>query len=201
MKKITRLLTLLILALPGFSYAENMLVDTNVLYTIPDAGGTDDFHTGRVFNANYNYYPLSWLALTGGIFISEEIFDSTRTDIAGTFQASIETQGITLGVRPEYKFSKRNKMYARTGLLMYKTKLTVREFFDASLPSGTTSDTTDGSGYYVAIGWAHFFTPHVLFQLELATQKQLNLFDGKTAAENVFDLNTSGFSLGVGYAF
>ncbi len=183
------------------THAENMLVDVNVLYTIPDAGATDDFRTGKILSVNYNYYTLPWLALTTGIFISEEISENANSDIVGTFQTRIETSGITLGLRPEHAFSDRNKIYGRAGLLFYKTKLSVEDYFEPGIPGGTTSASTDGNGYILALGWAHYFTPKVTFQLELKTQQHLDLFDGKTNADNVFDISYSGFSIGLGYAF
>ena len=200
-KKLRLLLIFFTLLFSSINYAENMLVDVNLFYTVPDAGGNDDFHTGKIPSINFNYYYQPWLAFTAGIYFSEEIFDNTQTDIVGTFQASIESQGLMLGVRPEYKFSERNKVYARTGLLTYKTKVTVREFFEPGLPFGTTSDSADGTGYYFTLGWAHSFTPSISFQLEFGTQKQLDLFDGKTTPDRVFDLTLTGFSLGLGYAF
>ena len=183
------------------AYSKNKSIDGNVLYTIPDAGGTDDFHTGKLLSLNYNYYYLPWLALTTGLFFSEEIFDEVQTDIVGTYQASIETHGLSFGLRPEYKLSERNKIYARAGILLYKTKLTVDEFFEAGLPSGSTSATTDGNGYFIGFGWQHFFTDKVSFQLELKNQNQLDLFDGKTNSDRVLDINYTGFSIGLGYAF
>ncbi|RDH82894.1 MAG: hypothetical protein DIZ80_11540 [endosymbiont of Galathealinum brachiosum] len=189
------------LLLSKMSYAEDMFVDTNILYTIPDAGGSDDFHTGKIIHINYNYYYLPWLAVTSGAFFSEEIFDEPRTDIVGTYQASVKTYGVTIGLRPEYTFSKRNKIYGKAGILLYDTKLNVQEFFEAGSPGGTSSDSTDGDGYFLAIGWAHSFTDKVSFQLELNSQVQLDLFDGETSADNVFDLTNSGFSVGLAYAF
>lgn len=184
-----------------FSYAENMLVDANMFYTIPDAGGTDNFHTGKILSVNFNYYVFPWLAITSGLYTSEEISDNVTTDIVGTYQASIETRGFTLGLRPEYVFSKRNKVYARAGLLFYKTDITVEEYFEPGLPTGSSSDSTDGSGFLLALGWSHSFTEKVSFQLEFKSLQQKNLFDGKTTADNVFDITYSGFSLGLGYAF
>lgn len=195
------LIIFICIQLSSFSYAENMFVDGNILYTIPDAGGSDDFHTGKIISINYNQYFLPWLAVTSGIFFSEEIFDEIQTDIVGTFQASLKTYGVTVGVRPEHQFSNRNKIYGRLGILLYDTEINVEDFFGIGLPSGTSSSSTDGKGYFMAIGWAHSFTDSVSFQLELNTQKQLDLFDGKTSPENVFDLNNTGFSIGLGYAF
>jgi len=181
--------------------AKNMLVDVNMFYAIPDAGGSDDFHTGKLFSLNYNYYALPWLAISTGLYLSEEIADTPRTDIVGTYQASIQTQGFTFGLRPEYAFSKRNKVYGRGGFLFYKTDLQVEEYFAPGLPSGSNTDSTDGFGYFIALGWSHSFTEKVSFQLEIKNHQQLDLFDGKTTAENVFDINLSGFSFGLGYAF
>lgn len=193
--------SLIILAMSNIAHAENMLIDANILYTIPKAGGSDNFHTGKVLSVNYSYYSLPWLAVTSGLFVSEDIADNTTTDIVGTFQATIQTRGFSVGLRPEHVFSKRNKIYGRASILVYSTNLTVEEYFAPGLPTGSTSATTDGNGYIIALGWAHSFTQKVSFQLELHSLQQLDLFDGKTTANNVFDLNYTGLSLGLGYAF
>jgi outer membrane protein with beta-barrel domain len=203
MFKLLKFITLLICITHSISLraADNMFIDVNALYTIPDAGGSDKFHTGKIVNANFNYYSLPWLALTSGFFYSEEIFDNTRTDIVGTYQASIKTQGVTLGLRPEYAFSERNKVFVRVGILFYQTTLTVNEFFAPGLPTGSPTNKTDGNGYLFSLGWAHNFTNQVSFQLELYNQTQTDLFDGKTSADNVFNINYTGFSLGLAYGF
>ncbi len=193
--------TLICIVFSNTTHADNMLVDTNIFYTIPDAGGTDDFQTGKLININYNYYALDWLAITAGLFTSENISDKTTTDIVGTYQVIIQTQGLTLELRPEYAFSKRNKIYGRTGLVFYETKVTVDEYFAPGLPSGSTSNTADGKGYSLALGWSHSFTQKFSFQLEIKSQQQLDLFDGKTSPDKIFDLNFTGISLGLGYAF
>ena len=185
----------------SYSYAKDMFVDANIFYTIPDAGGSDDFHTGKIITLNYNHYFLPWLAVTSGLFLSEEFFDEVRTDIVGTYQASFETKGVTIGIRPEHKFSNRNKVYSRLGYLLYDTKVKVDEFFEPGLPSGTSIQSTDGNGYFIAFGWAHSFTDKMSFQLEFKSQQQLDLFKGKTTNDNVFDLSNKGLSLGLAYAF
>ncbi len=200
-KLLTIIITLVYLPFSNLSFAQNMLFDGNILSAIPDAGGSDDFRTGKIVQLNYNYYVYPWLALTSGLFYSETILDSIKEDIVGTYQASIETSGITLGIRPQHKFSDRNKVYGRVGLLLYDTKLSVEEYFEPGLPTGTNTDSTNGYGYFIGLGWAHSFTPKISFQLELQTQNQLDLFDGKTNADNVFDLKLTGFSIGMAYAF
>ncbi len=183
--------------------ADNMLFDANVLYTNPNISNsdTDKFHTGKILNLNINNYFYPWLGITGGVFISEKIFDQTTTDIAGTSQVSFETHGLTLGIRPEHKFSDRNKVYARLGVLVYKTTLEVNEFFQPGMIAGSSSYSTNGTGYLIASGWAHNLTKSILFQLELYRQTQTDLFYGKTQTDKVFDINSFGFTLGLAYAF
>ena len=181
--------------------AQNSLIDVNIYYAIPDAGGNDTFHTGKTATLNYSYYPLSWLAMSAGIFFSEEIFDQTKTDIVGSYQSSIQTRGMTIGIRPEYRLSKRNKIYFRGGFLLYDTRLTVSEFFEPGRPSGKSSASTQGNGYYLAFGWSHYFTDTVSFQLELASLSQQRLFADQTRSDNVFDLSFRGFSIGLAYGF
>lgn len=181
------------------SVAKDMMIDVNVLHAAPDAGKTDDFHTGKVLSVNYNYYFRSWLAATAGVFISEEIGSDTFADVVGVYHAVIESQGITFGARAEHSFSDRNKIYVRTGLLFYDTRLTVEEFFAAGLPSGSSSSSTNGQGYYLAFAWGHSFTRHIGFQLELSNMTQLDLFKGESSKP--FDLKYTGLSFGASYAF
>ncbi len=199
MLKTLRIILLSGLFLPSLSFAENMLVDVNVMFSIPDAGGDDDFHTGKTLFVNYNYYFKPWLIATGGLFISEKISTNPKSTVTATEQQTIESKGITFGLRSEYEFSKRNKIYGRLGLLLYTSKLTNDEYFSPGIPVATTSASTDGYGYYVAMAWAHSFTQKVSMQLELLTMAQLDLFKGKSKFP--FDLKNTGMNIGVGYAF
>jgi len=193
------LVAVMCLQIAFICHAEKSLVDANILFAVPDAGGNDDFHTGNIVSINYNYNFLPWLGIYTGVYLSEEIYDDPKKDIVGTFQSHVETRGLTLGVRPEYVFSKRNKIYARVGVLFYKTELTVEEFFATGLPSGSTSGRTDGFGYLTALAWSHTLTEKASFQLELGNMVQLELFEGETS--NSFDMSYSGFSLGMSFVF
>jgi opacity protein-like surface antigen len=147
---------------------------------------------------NYNYYFKPWLAATASLLLTEEIPEKQQTDVAGDYRGIIETQAIILGVRPEYAFSHRNKIYGRAGVLAYQTELQVEQYFGNGLPNGTTSADTDGFGYIVAAGWAHNFTARFSFQAELNYMVQSDLFE---ESPNAFDLTSSGGGLGFGYAF
>ncbi len=182
-------------------YADDMLVDANLMFVIPDAGGSDNFNVGKIFTVNYNYYSYPWLALTVGAFASDQLIDKPKIDIVGTYQSFIDTYGFTLGLRPEHLFSKRNKIYARVGILFYNTTVSVDEYFEYGLPTGTSSSDTSGNGYFISAAWAHTFGNNISFQLELSRQKQLKLFDGKAAADQVFDLGLTGIGFGLAYAF
>lgn len=185
----------------GISSAENMLIDANILYAIPspDVDADTDFHTGKILNLNFNYYTYPWLALTAGVYTSEEIFEDISADNVGRYQTSLEMSGLTLAVRPEHKFSERNKVYGRLGILFYKTTLNVGEYFEPGRPSGVKGKTANGNGYLFSVGWAHNFTQKVSFQMELYNQTQLDLFSD--SSKKGFNLNNTGFTLGQGYAF
>ena len=200
---ITRILTILCLLVMGTASADEeivrkQLVDANLLFAIPDAGGNDDFHTGKMLVISYNYYLKPWLAATASLFLTEEIPEKPKTDVAGDYRGIIETQAIILGVRPEYAFSTRNKVYGRAGVLAYQTELQVEQYFGTGLPSGTTSADTDGFGYMVAAGWAHNFTRRFSLQVELNYMVQTDLFGD---SPNSFDLTSSGGGFGFAYAF
>jgi hypothetical protein len=203
MLQTTRLFTILYLLVTGTASANEEivgkhLVDANLLYTTLDAGGNDNFHTGKVITINYNYYFNRWLAATAGLLLTEEIREKPQTDIAGDYRGIIETQAITLGIRPEYAFSVRNKVYARAGVLFYQTELQVEQYFGEGMPNGTTAADTDGFGYMVAVGWAHNFTRRFSLQIELDYMVQTDLFD---ESPNSFDLTSSSGGFGFAYAF
>lgn len=179
--------------------AQNVLLDVNLFYAAPDAGGNDDFHTGKTLWLNGSYFFLPWLAVTGGVLVSEEIREKPASDVVGSYQASVESRAISLGLRPEKAFSERNRVYARAGVLLYSTELVVEEDFGPGVPNGSRSDSTSGYGYFATVGWGHSFTPAVSFQLELGNMTQLGLFEDKSAKP--FDLSHTGFSIGLGYAF
>ena len=174
------------------------LVDANLLYGIPDAGGNDDFHTGKMLSISYSYYFKDWLAATAGLLLTEEIPEKQQTDVAGDYRGIVQTQAIIIGVRPEHAFSERNKVYARVGVLVYQTELQVEQFFGTGMPNGTTSADTDGFGYMAAVGWAHNFTPPFSLQLELNYMVQTDLFEDSPRS---FDLTTSSGGFGFAYAF
>lgn len=200
---IKRILTAGCLILAGSATADsprayNHLVEANMLYATLDAGGNDNFHTGKMLAVNYNYFFKSWLAVTAGILVTEEIREKPQEDLAGQFRGIIQTNAITLGLRPKYAFSERNGVYARAGVLVYQTELQVEQFFGAGLPNGTTADKTSGFGYLLAAGWAHSFTPRFSMQFELNYMAQPNMFD---ESPNAFDLTSTSFGLGIAYAF
>ena len=178
--------------------AKKHLVDANLMFATLDAGGSDNFHTGRMLQINYNYYFKAWLAVSAGVIVTEEIAEEPQQDIAGEFRGIIQTNALVLGLRPEYAFSDRNRVYARTSVLAYSSELQVEQFFGSGLPNDTSSDTTDGYGYLAGIGWAHSFTKRISMQLELSHMAQLDLFDESSKS---FDLKSNSFGLGIGYAF
>ena len=180
------------------SEADNHLVDANLMYPTLDAGGNDDFHTGKMLQINYNYYFKPWLAVSAGVIVTEEIAEKPQQDAAGLFRGIIQTDALVIGLRPEYASSDRNKVYARTSVLAYHSTLQVEQFFGSGLPNGITSDSTDGYGYLVGFGWAHSFTKRISMQLEISHMAQLDLFDSSPRS---FDLKSNSFGLGIGYAF
>ena len=174
------------------------LVEASLLYGIPDAGGNDNFHTGKMLSISYSYYFKNWLAATASLLLTEEIPEKQQTDVAGDYRGIIQTQAIILGIRPEYAFSDRNKVYARAGVLAYQAELQVEQFFGTGMPNGTTSADTDGFGYMVAAGWAHNFTRRFSLQLELNYMVQTDLFEDSPRS---FDLTTGSGGFGFAYAF
>ncbi len=181
------------------SPVKNMQLDVNLLLTAMDAGGNDEFKSGKAVAVHYNYYFINWLAADIGLLTTAETLDESRTDIVGTYRASIQTSSILLGLKPRYRFLAPYEVYGRLGLLYWQTELEVEEYFSEAIPGGKISATDNGSGYYASIGGAHYVTENVIVQLELRHMKQLDVFAGQT--DFPFDLTINALSIGLGYRF
>ena len=181
------------------AHSENMQLDANLFLTGYDAGGNDEFHSGKAINVNYSYYLKDWLAVDAGLMVSDKALDESQTDIVGTYRASIQTQAILLGVKPRYRFEAPYEVYGRLGLQYWNTELEVEEYFGTGIPEGTDSATDSGTGYYFSLGGAYYVADNIIVQLELRQMKQLDVFEGQSAYP--FDLTINALSFGVGYQF
>lgn len=181
------------------SHVNNMQLDVNLMLTGMDAGGNDEFKSGKAVAIHYSYYLINWLAADIGLMTTDETLDESRQDIVGDYRASIQTSSFLLGIKPRYRFLAPYEVYGRLGLLYWNTELEVEEYFSETIPGGTSSATDNGSGYYASIGGAHYITENVIVQLELRHMKQLDVFEGQT--DFPFDLTINALSIGVGYRF
>lgn len=189
----------IVACLPGIAHSENMQLDARLLLTKFDAGGNDEFHSGKAISVNYNYYLMDWLAADVGLLVSDKTLDQNRQDIVGDYRASIQTQAVLLGVKPRYKFEAPYEVYGRLGLQYWRTELEVEEYFGVGIPDGKASATDSGSGYYFGLGGAYYVADNVVLQLELSRMVQLDVFEGQSAFP--FDLTINAFSFGLGYQF
>lgn len=181
------------------AHADNMQLDANLLLTSMDAGGTDEFKSGKAVVVNYNYDLKNWLATDVGLLLSDKTLDQSRQDVVGDYRASLQTQSLMLGIKPRRRFSAPYEVFGRLGLLFWRTELEVEEYFGEGIPAGTSSATDTGTGYYLSIGGSHYITDNILVQLEIRHITQLDVFEGKSA--NPFDLVITALSIGVGYRF
>jgi opacity protein-like surface antigen len=179
--------------------AETMQLDVNVLLTQLDAGGSDEFKSGRAIVLQYNYFLKDWLAVDSGLMVTDRTLDQSRQDIVGDYRASVQTSSLLLGLPPRYRASAPFEAYGRLGLMLWHTELEIDEYFGPGVPGGTVSEEDTGYGYYAGIGGAHYITDRWIVQLELRHMKQLDMFEGKTSTP--FDLTTNALSLGFGYRF
>lgn len=179
--------------------ADNMQLDVNLGWTSLDAGGTDEFKSGKALAVHYNYFLKPWLAADAGLYLSDKTLEQSRTDIVGTYRAGIQSQAILLGLKPRYKFSTPYEVYGRLGLQYWRTELEIEEYFGPGVPEGSSSANDTGYGYYISIGGGYYVTGNVLVQLELRHMEQLDVFEGKS--QYPFDLAINSFSFGVGYRF
>ena len=193
------LYTILLMWMTAGAHAENMQLDGNLLRTVLDAGGSDDFKSGNAIAINYNYDLKNWLAADVGLLVTDKTLEESRQDIVGFYRANIQSQALLVGLKPLHRFQSPYEVYGRLGLQLWRTELEVEEYFGEGIPEGADAETDTGYGYYLSFGGAHYVTDRVLVQLEFRHFKQLDVFQGKTAYP--FDLEINALSLGVGYRF
>ena len=193
------LLTLLLLNISLAANAEKMQLDVNASFIFLDAGGNDNFETGKSLSFFFDYDLKKWLALEAGLLLTDNVQDEIRSDITGTYQASLGTRMVLLGVKPKYKFDGPFEIYGRLGLSFWYTELEVEEYFGTGMPGGVSSASDEGYGYYFNFGALHNITKKVSVQLELGHTQQLDVFDGKS--NYPFDLTINSIGFGIGYRF
>ena len=189
----------LMAVMPVVVHTREMQLDASVLLTAMDAGGNDNFKSGKGLALQYSYYLKQWLAADVGLFVSDQTFTESSRDVVGDYRASIQSKSILLGIKPRHKFAAPYEVYARLGIQYWQTELEVEEYFNDVIPGGKSSVTDSGKGYYAAPGGAHYVTENVLLQLEISYMKQLDVFAGESSYP--FDLSITALSLGVGYLF
>ena len=184
---------------PAVHAENNKQLDVNLGWTSLDAGGNDNFKSGKSLAVHFDYFLKHWLAADLGLYVSDKTLEESSQDVVGTYRTSIQSQAILLGLKPRYKFSTPYEVYGRLGLQYWRTELEVEEYFGTGIPEGTSSADDTGYGYYVSIGGGHYVTENVIVQLELRHMEQLDVFEGKS--QYPFDLAINSFSFGVGYRF
>ncbi len=193
------LFTLLAACMVSTVQAGNMQLDVNLGWTSLDAGGNDDFTSGKALAVHYDYFMKPWLAADIGLYLSDNTMEQSQADIVGDYRTSIQSQAILLGVKPRYRFESPYEIYGRLGLQYWRTELEVEEYFGTGIPGGTDSAKDNGYGYYASFGGAYYATENVLVQLELRYMNQPGVFEGKS--QFPFDLTIRSFSFGIGYRF
>ena len=179
--------------------AENMQLEVNLGWTSLDAGGNDEFKSGKALALHYNYFLNDWLAADVGLYFSDKTREQSQKDVVGDFRTLIQTQAILLGIKPRYRFNNPYEVYGRLGLQYWRTELEVEEYFGPGIPEGKDSATDTGYGYYASLGGGYSVTENVLVQIEVRHMTQLDVFGGKS--QFPFDLAILSFSFGVGYRF
>lgn len=179
--------------------AEDMQLDVNLGWTNLDAGGNDNFKSGKALAVHFDYFLKHWLAADLGLYVSDKTLEESSQDVVGAYRTSIQSQAILLGLKPRYKFSAPYEVYSRLGLQYWRTELEVEEDFGTGIPGGTDSSKDTGYGYYASLGGGYYVTENVMLQIELRHMKQLDLF--ADTSQFPFDLTINSFSFGLGYRF
>jgi opacity protein-like surface antigen len=193
------LLFVLVSCLVPAAHAEDMQLDVNLGWTNLDAGGNDNFKSGKALAVHFDYFLKHWLAADLGLYVSDKTLEESSQDVVGAYRTSIQSQAILLGLKPRYKFSSPYEVYGRLGLQYWRTELEVEEDFGTGIPGGTDSSKDTGYGYYASIGSGYYVTENVMVQIELRHMKQLDLF--ADTSQFPFDLTINAFSFGLGYRF
>ncbi len=162
-----------------------------------DAGANDKFERGSSVSLQFVYALNHWLAIDAGMYISEKIHDEVRKDIVGNYRASMATEALLLGLRPQHRFIEW-QVYGRLGVLGYDTELEVEEYFDGNIPGGIDSARTQGTGYYLGIGAVNFISERITIQFEFNRMTQRDLF---SSSDSPFDLNINSIGIGCGLTF
>ena len=194
-----RLFILLIACKLSAVQAENMQLDVNLGWTSLDAGGNDEFKSGKALAVHYDYFLKPWLAADTGLYLSDKTLEQSREDIVGNYRTSVQSQAILLGVKPRYRLENPYEVFGRLGLQYWRTELEVEEYFGPGIPGGTDSAKDTGFGYYASIGGAYYATENVLVQIELRYMEQRDVFEGES--QYPFDLAIRSLSFGIGYRF
>jgi opacity protein-like surface antigen len=195
----TLLVTLLAIGITSLVQAEHRELDVNLGWTSLDAGGGDEFKSGKALALHYNYFLKHWLAADIGLYVSDKTLEQSRKDVVGDFRTSIQSQALLFGLKLRHKFSTPYEVYGRLGIQYWRTELEVEEFFGPGIPSGTDSANDTGLGYFVSIGGGYYVTEKIMVLLELRHMTQLDVFEGKSNFP--FDLAINSFSFGLGYRF
>jgi opacity protein-like surface antigen len=193
------LFTVLVASIAYSVQAENMQLDVNLGWTSLDAGGNDEFKSGKALAVHYDYFLKHWLAVDIGLYVSDKTREESRQDIVGDFRTSVQSQAVLLGLKPRYKFSTPYEVFGRLGLQYWRTELEVEEYFGPGIPEGVDSAKDTGYGYYASIGGGYYVTEKIMVQLEFRHMTQLDVFEGKS--DYPFDLAINSFSIGLGYRF
>lgn len=200
MKSVTHIVIVALSCLPAHAVsADKMQLDINYLLTRFDAGGNDDFSSNKAITIRHNYFLKDWLATDLGVLTTDQAYDETRQDVVGYYRAGVQTQALMLGMKFRHRAKSPYEAYGRLGLQYWRTELEVEEYFNESIPGGTTTVDDSGYGYYFGIGGAHYITDRLTIQLEYLYMKQLELF--ADSSSQPFDLGINALSIGVGYQF
>ena len=81
----------LMTVMPMAVHAREMQLDASVLLTAMDAGGNDDFKSGKGLALQYRYYLKQWLAADVGLFVSDQTLTESSRDVVGDYRARIQS--------------------------------------------------------------------------------------------------------------
>ncbi|MEE2731915.1 MAG: outer membrane beta-barrel protein [Pseudomonadota bacterium] len=162
-----------------------------------DVEGADfDGTVGAEIGARWTLNDL--LLLEAGL---SGIFDSqteTLEDNTGSYQLSISSWDFLLGIQYQQRFAERLAGYVRLGALAYNMEIELDEAFYDLKPAGSDSASDNGFGFYGGVGATYLLNPGWSISSELLFKRRLDFLD---ESSKPFDVDSTGFSIGLRHAF
>jgi len=136
-----------------------------------------DFETCGTYNLYGGYRFTSWLHAEVGFQDYSNASTAIEKDLAGSYETEFTATTTFAGLGIHFPVHRTLIPYVRGGVLHYRSKLTVHEYFDDIYPEGSQTARDNGTGYYWATGLTLQSAQELRFILEFQQQVLQNIFE------------------------